>query len=462
MYSVIAIKEWRMMLRSHTLTTAMFSAALLLLIAFVGALKTYRTENDQRNAANRHFRHEWAHQHASDAHGAAHFGTYIFKPPTPLSQFDRGLNNFTGNNMRVEAHIRHTMAIPPLGPADVYLRFGELTPATVLQLFFPLLLIFLCYNSNAQEMNNGTIRLMIVQGISPRKLLMSKAILFSILAFTLVFITLFICLPLIFHLPVDTGHYILLACYACYCCIFVFISISISAIVGNPRKSLLLILSIWLCWNILLPRLAAAAGSTRYLLPDIQAMQTAINQELKSGINGDDPRDKRMHRLEQATLSKYRVKDITMLPVNFEAIRLQAEEDYAQQVYDKYAAAVDSIIRKQNAVTQYAAFADPFLAIRSISMAICGTDYEHHFAFDTAARNYRNDFIRKLNNAMLINQPIDSSFFAAMPAFKQQYPSTTSTVLRQWPFLLSLFFWLIISISLLKLSARYVPYAQLR
>ncbi|QJB32913.1 DUF3526 domain-containing protein [Chitinophaga oryzae] len=455
MFRTIAIKEWHMVLRNRTMAVTLLSALVLSGIAAAGSRLLYQQEQQQRETANRQFRQQWEQLRADDPHSAAHFGTYIFKPLTPLSRFDNGLESFTGNSLRIEAHVQHQMATPPLEPGDVYLRFGALTPATVLQLFFPLLLFFLCFNSYTQEKTSGTLRLMLIQGATPRHILRGKA------AVYLGIMVLLLLLSMLLYFPTmtTTGNLprigLLVITYSCYASIFVILGLWLSAVARHAGQSLLLLCSIWLCWHILLPRLAAATGEALYPLPSQPYLQEKIDQAIKTGIDGNDPRDARTARLEQSVLQQYKVSSPAQLPVNFDAIRLQADEDYMQRVYEKYAAMTDSQIRRQNSVQRYLAAADPYLAVRSISMALCGTDYEHQYHFYQAAGAYRNRFIRRLNQAMAYGGAHERQLYQHAETFQYTPPATAQVLRGLWLPALSLLLWLLISISLLNRAARH-------
>lgn len=462
MLTIIALKEWRMALRSRTLALTLFSLLLLLGIAFTGSSIQQSRLHRERTAANAHFRAQWEQLQAGDPHSAAHFGTYIFKPLSTLSSFDKGLNDITGYTMRVEAHIQHGMATPPLRPADAYLRFGDLTVAGVLQLFFPLFILFYCFNSYTQEQASGTLGLLLLQGAGKPAILAGKTLLQLAVINGILLTGLLIYLPALLLTNSSTAtnndllRIVLLAiCYACYSSLFVLLGMTVSARARNSRQALLVLTGIWLLWNVIAPRLTVAVGESLHPLPSQHALQEKIEKAIRMGINGNDPREERMEKLEQQVLKKYKVADISQLPVNFDAIRMQANEDYAQQVYDKYAAETDSLIRLQNNITRYAAFADPYLAMRSISMALCGTDYAHQWHFDAAARSYRNDFIRRLNKQLAYHSNASQLFYKTMPPFHYDAPDTLTALRSQGWQLLSLLLWLLGCVLLLNRSAGY-------
>lgn len=465
MLKLLVLKEWRMALRSRTLAATLFPLLLLLGIAFTGSSIEQSRLQQERDAANTHFRKQWEQLQAGDPHSAAHFGTYIFKPLSTLSSFDKGIDDITGYTMRVEAHIQHSMATPPLRPADAYLRFGGFTIGSVLQLFFPLFILFYCYNSYTQEQASGTLGLLLLQGANKPAVLRGKVVSHLLVINGILLSGLLLYLPPLLLTSGNTVSgtdllriLILTICYACYGSIFVLLGTTVSAWARNGRQSLLILAGVWLLWNVIAPRLTTAVGESLHPLPSQHALQEKIGKAIRMGINGDAPREERMEQLQQQVLQQYKVRDVNQLPVNFDAIRMQANEDYAQLVYDKYAAETDSIIRLQNNITRYAALADPYLAMRSISMALCGTDYTHQWHFDTSARRYRNDFIRRLNMQLAYKGKADQHFYQAMPGFNYTPPDTISVLSGQVWLLLSLLLWLAVIVLLLKRSASYEPF----
>lgn len=195
MYLLLTTKEWLGGLRTYALPAVLLSLLVLLGIAFAGTHSRSEQISRNRSAANAHFRQQWEQLKTSDPHSAAHFGTYLFKPVMLLSNFDSGLETVTGTSMRIEAHVQHTMAAPVLRPADIYTRFGSLTIASVLQLFFPLFIIFSCYNSYTQEKTNGTLRLLLIQGATQSVILKSKTKYYLIAVNIMLLASLLIYLP---------------------------------------------------------------------------------------------------------------------------------------------------------------------------------------------------------------------------------------------------------------------------
>ncbi|MCW3466700.1 DUF3526 domain-containing protein [Chitinophaga nivalis] len=470
MLKIIMLKEWRAAQRSGLLLTGTLLLLVMLGIAFAGSRREAVALQQQRLSADSLFRTQWEQMKVSNPHDAAHFGTYLFKPLTIWSSFDNGINKSGGHVMRVEAHVQHTPAAAPVSPADNYLRFGSLTMATVLLLFFPLFIIFYCHNSYTREREWGTLKLLFIQGANKRILLPGKSLTALFSCNGMLLLGLLVYLPLLFlYTPVQPAAgtairiFFLVVAYSMYASIFVLLSIRISAVVQRSGQALMWLLGIWLLGNVLLPRMIAGIGAIVYPLPSQYAFQAAVSKAEKFGINGDESREQRQQKLEQAWLTRYHVKTVAELPVNFDAIQLQDTEDYMQRIYEQQVAVVDSIIRLQNRLSVYASWIDPYLAVRNISMAVCGTDYAHHAHFFAAARAYRNDFIRRLNHELAwggsrTGDPewkADPAFFRKIPPFVWQPPAAGRVLQQQWMSFAALLGWLLLICSGLKRLSRY-------
>lgn len=466
MLLLLTTKEWLTGLRTYTLPAALLIMILLMGIAFARTHHQAAQTMRARQTANLHFRQQWEQLQTVDPHSAAHFGTYIFKPVSLLSSFDKGMEHFTGSSLRIEAHLQHSMATPALRVADTYLRFGALTPANVLLLFLPLLIIFACYNSYLQEKSTGTLKLLLIQGSTQTRIIRSK-VKYQLTAINGVLLgSILMYLPLLLMSDLYTTTLstymrllLLILIYSIYVSIFVLLAVAVSAFARNARQSLLLLTGLWLCWNIMVPRLGAGIAAEQYPLPSRHWLQEKIEKAIKTGIDGHTPREQRQQQVIDATLRQYHAESIEQLPVNLNAILMQASEDYTQMVYDTYAAKTDSIILAQNTFNTYLAFIDPYMAVHSISMDLCGTGYLQQQHFYKAASAYRNDFIRRLNHLLATTSQQEdayqvaatTAFYRTMPAFQYTPPELGFVLQHQWPMIAALLAWLIISICLLQI-----------
>ncbi|NSL87713.1 DUF3526 domain-containing protein [Chitinophaga sp. Mgbs1] len=467
MYKIIVAKDWQTMCRNRTWLAGCLLLLLMCGIAFTGTLQQDAQLQTQRLAADSLFRAQWDQLRAGNPHDAAHFGTWLYKPLSVLSSFDNGIHHVSGYTMRVEAHIQHMSAAAPVQPADNYLRFGAFTPAAVLQLFFPLVIIFCCYQLYVQEREAGTLKLLLIQGGARGVLVRAKAGLALLLSNGLLLACLLLLLPALFFWrggitpAISVQALLLTIAYMLYASVIALLCMAASVLQKRSNQALLLLLAGWLFAVVILPRMAAAAGDMLYPLPAQSVIQENISRAEKSGIHGDEPRAQRQQQLEARWLKQYQVKTTAELPVNFDAILMQAAEDYMQRIYEDQTRHIDSIIRLQHSITAYTVLLDPYLAIRELSMALCGADYMHHAHFFAAARRYRNDFIAALNHEMAYggsktgdySWKADATFFKQMPVFRYTPPGTGEILRQQYLAGISLLIWVTAGLLVLgKLS----------
>ena len=63
-------------------------------------------KNLQETAQNK-IRKQWENLSPMNPHGAAHYGSYAFKPLDILNSLDQGINDVTGNVLKLEGHVRN-------------------------------------------------------------------------------------------------------------------------------------------------------------------------------------------------------------------------------------------------------------------------------------------------------------------------------------------------------------------
>lgn len=452
MLRTVIVKELRMCLRMPTIYVVWLVLCILLWAALSTAQRSRTMFLHEQQQAAATFRHQWETLDVDNAHGAAHYGTYVFRQLSLLSSFDKGVTDFTGNVYRIEAHKQHGFLAPPVPVAGSYVRFGSLTVATVLQLFLPLFVIFLCFDIYTRERELGTLPLLQLQGAGNSLLLRGKAITailiagFLLITGWLVLVPLFIMQQDVQHVNTDRLTGLMLA-YFMYAAFFALLSIMVSFIAKRSGTALLILLTVWLMTGILLPRVISVVSAGNVELPSHFTVQKKMSDAEKFGLDGKSPRAARQQHFNDSLLKKYQVDSLPRLPVNAAALWMQATEDYNELIYETYMGAVDSLIQAQNSYEVYARWIDPFIALREISMALSGTDLTEVMHFQHAARIYRNDFIRQLNRKLAEGGKATPEFYRQMRPFVYTPPGVHSVYRRLMPAYIALAGWLCIPLA---------------
>lgn len=465
----IARNEWTGLLRSSRWRLLLIGLGALLMITGVVGHVEHQRDLEQRAEARREVRAQWDNMGPSNPHGAAHFGTYAFKPAGALAALDPGTNPVTGNALRLEGHVQNDLTWSTAGQLPQLARFGEPHPALVLQMLVPLLLIVLGFASVTAERRSGRLRLMAVQGMGMRSLLLGKA-----LALTLVgalFLVLIVALHLLLTGSLQEGFSMRLAgftlAHLLYYALIALLTVIVSGRVRRMETAFVVLLGLWLTWTVAAPHVASAWADARHPLPDRRSFNKAMRADREKGLDGHNPEDERKAELERKVLAEYGVDSLSQLPINFDGIVMQTDEEYGNAVWDKHFGALQQLMDERKRSVQGSALLSPFLALRGLSMSASGTDMPHHIHFQRAAETYRRDLIKRLNHEHTYggsrtddwSWKAEADFFRAIPDFTYQLPAWASVREGWWADARTLSIWtgLLLLLVVLFFPARPGP-----
>ncbi|MEM8526650.1 MAG: DUF3526 domain-containing protein [Bacteroidota bacterium] len=457
MLSRIAKKEIIQAFRDIRLQVAAGLIFTLMLVAVLLGKNAQQQVQNERAEAQAVMYDRWVNQGNKHPHSAAHYGQFAFKPKPVLSFLDVGLDNYTGVSVFLEAHKQNEILFSGAQDNNVLTRFGEMTAAMVFQLLIPLLIIFLAFNTFTKERTEGTLKMLAAQGVSMRQLFASKVT-------GIYLITMVLFLPVVFLSYLflnqssgsETGQIGLrflgiIGVYALYFLIFTFLAVGISAWSKNAGLALLTLLGIWIVAGVIMPKASTNLASKLYPAPSQFEFRKTIKTKVKSGIDGHNPSDVRLASLKKSTLKEYGVASIEELPVNWSGIAMQAGEEYTDQVYDQEFSKVEQVFQRQNRLSEWLGFFNPYLAIRNLSMGLSGTDFHHHIAFAKAAEDYRRYFVKEMNKDMEVNHKpgvayadykIGKEMWSSISPFSYQQPSFNEVLQHHWRSWSALLLWI--------------------
>ena len=462
-------KEFLTAVRDVRLQVSGAILIILMLTAVVVGKEGQKQLQAQRAEAQSEMYEVWLNQGEKHPHSAAHYGLFAFKPKPVLSFLDVGLDNYTGISVFLEAHKQNEVMFSAAQESNGMTRFGEMTAALILQLLLPLLIIFLTFNIFSKEREEGTLKLIHAQGLSLRQLFMGKVwgtflmVMFLYIPIVLLAYGLLDRQSAVVDGSVSTKFLLLTLGYAVYFLVFILLCVFISAFAKNSGLSLLSLLGIWILACIILPKASANLADKVYPTPSQFEFKKTIKDKVKNGIDGHNPKDTRLASLKQQVLDQYGVSTVKELPVNWGGIAMQAGEEYTDHVYDQEFSKIESIFYQQNRLSEWAGFINPFLAVRNLSMALAGTDFQHHVAFARAAESYRRAFVKKMNKDMEVNHKpgiaygdynVGREMWSSIAPFEYQLPSPSAILQTQWRGIAALLFW---CLGLLLVSYLYAP-----
>jgi len=403
----ILVKDGRELVRDGRALVALGLVVLLSLAALWLSAQRLQVSEAARVEAAARDRQTWLGQAAANPHSAAHFAFHAFKPQTALSLFDPGVSPYLGEAIWLEAHYQNPANFRPAEDATEARRFADLSPAWIVAVALPLVVIAVGFASLARERESGLWRQLAAGGVPAGSILRGKAAwLLGVAAGLAALVTLPTLLVATgLPAPADAATRWLLIAVAVllYAAAVAGVTLAASAASRTARGALLALLAFWMVSVVLAPRLAATAADAVAPVPPAAAFWAQVRQDLDRGLDGHDSKDARRRALEAATLERYGVERIEDLPVSFAGIALQASEEYGNRVFDRRFGELRARHEAQQRVMRLAGLLSPAIAFRNASAAFAGTDVAHHWHFAGAAEAHRRTAVKLLNDDMTAN-----------------------------------------------------------
>ncbi|CAM2070087.1 DUF3526 domain-containing protein [Sulfidibacter corallicola] len=459
--TTIVKREYREFWRRGLLRWLLLPVLALLVMATLVGFQRHHRYQAEMAAGTELSRQHWENQGEKNPHSAAHYGIYLFKPLNALSFFDFGVNPYTGSVFFLEAHYRSNAAFAAINDRSTLGRFGIFSPAFLLAFIAPLLIIFFGHASVSGERRRGTLDLVAATGSSPRHWLLGKWLATMSLIPPLVLTVLATAvIAAAIHGPIPSESWWRLAglalLYAVYLGVFANLSLIASALTKHSGASLMLLVAFWIGSGLALPRLAASTSEQLHPTPNQVQFEKLMSEEKKAGLPGDGDKQARTEKLKEETLASYGVDKLEDLPINFNALAMQADEEYSDRVFDKHYRELFTIHANQDRIHRLFSLLSPTLAVRLSSMALAGTSPEDHRHFSGQAEIYRREFVALLNHNMMVHSKTgdwgykaDGELWHAMPTFKSQPMDPRFQAARFGNHGAILAFWFLISTALL-------------
>ena len=446
----IARKEILEMIRDGRIRWASFIVFTMLLASLGTGLVHYTQLRRLRDAAQAATRQDWLAQTPKNPHAAAHYGIYAFKPAQPLSFADRGVDDYVGVASYLEAHKENDFEYRPAADATTLARFGNWTAAGTLQLLVPLLIVLLAFPLVVGERETATLRQLVSVGVRPIDVMRGKALATITCLATLVLPAAVLGAAALALTgggdDVAARLATLALVYVAYFAIMAGIALIVSARARSSRAALLLLLGFWAGNSLIAPR--ALSDVSRWLEPTPSAL--AFNRQLETQLARESEGANEM--LTARVMRQFRVTSADGLPFNIAGITLQAGETRGNLVFDAGYGALHDAFSAQSRWQRLGAALAPLTAVRFLSMALSGTDYDEHWDFAQSAERYRRTLIRRMNMAVAFSPrdqrnapPVgDAKLWASVAPFAYDAPTVVSILEREQTSLIILLAWVLL------------------
>jgi ABC-2 type transport system permease protein len=462
----IAREEWRLLWRDRV---AMIGLALLLILTAIAAFTAW----EQRSAANQdrmryqsQANQEFEAQPDRHPHRMVHYGTFAFRPIHPLAAFDAGIDPYTGHTLYLEGHRQNSANFADVRQSSLMLRFGQLTPAFVLQVLAPLLLIFVGHSAVVREREAGTLRLLLAQGLQPRQLVAGKLLaLFGVCAWMIFPAALALgWIATATTAPISLVLVMLLA-YGIWLVLWAMAVVGVSAFAVRSRDALITLLAVWALTVVLMPRLASEMVASASPLPTRIETDMAVGRDLAAMGDSHNPDDPHFSEFRKKVLAQYGVTRVEDLPVNYKGLLGMEGERLTSNLFNRYAERSFALQEAQLRRVDVFSLTSPVLALRRISMIAAGTDLHAYRRFLEQAERHRYELVQQLNRmqAEKLNFATDKGSLSGRIANENWQniaefrfePETASVALqRTGPMAAVLLAWLAALVALILMSTR--------
>jgi len=461
-------KKVLFLLAQQVVKAAFGNKAVLLLSALVGGLlvyatitgvATYRQQTESRLKFQKEVREHWEAMPDKHPHRMAHYGYIAFRAKHPLSIFDFGAESYTGNAIFLEAHKQNSVNFSEASFSTGLLRFGEISMATVLQVMVSLVIFFIGFGTVATDRENGTLKLLLGQGASWKEIifgrslgLMTVAMCFLVPAFLLLAGGLAVSPAGISSDEVMRFFYLLLT-YILYFTIISVTAVVVSALAKKAKVALVALIGIWLLFAIILPRTTQAIGTYLHPSPSRIAFETAVEKDILKLGDSHDPNDPYFKAMKDSVLKANNVSSVEQLSFNYSGFQMSEGERMSSEVYNRHQEKLLRTYQEQNNVSRLSAFINPFAAVKNLSMALSGTDFQTYVRFQEQTENYRYKLAQHMNELQIklvsnkklapTDKPfsISSDYWKAFPDFQYQGLNGSQAVRGEVLSVIALLFW---------------------
>jgi ABC-2 type transport system permease protein len=394
----IAGAQLRLFLRARLAVVALVLLAMLSAIAAItGAAQASRMAAD-RAAAQAAANTDFANQPDRHPHRMVHYGTYALRPLGPLAAFDPGVDAFAGSLIYLEGHRQNATTLGAARESSGLIRFGQLTPAFVLRVLVPLLLVFVGFAMIVGERQAGLITLQRTHGASAGALIAGKALALAAVAGVAALPALAALGWAAAQAPQEAGVAALMALASLlWLGLWVLGITLVSAQARSAQSALLALVLAWAVLVVLVPRAAAGVAALAHPMPTKAETDLVIHEELRALGDSHNPDDPHFAAFKAGLLKRYRVTSVEDLPFNYRGALSAEGERLTSQLFARHAAEAADTQLRQHRLLGMVGVLSPAIGFAQASMAGAATDLASHLDFLDAAEAHRYRLIQSLN-----------------------------------------------------------------
>lgn len=398
---LVAKDEWRYWFRSKLAISVLIIGVILTFSSVVvTAFKMHELSLD-RQAMQDSSEETFMQQPDKHPHRMVHYGHYAFRTPSPLSMLDPGVDSHTGNSIFLEGHRQNSAMFAEQKQGTGLTKLGNLSPAFVVQVLAPLLLILIGYSAVSRERESQTLSFLLAQGTSIFTLLMGKGL-------ALLSVVVLIVFPLslsgafaIFQGESPLVVVSFLLAYTLYLSVWALLVLLVSTALSKNSASFTALTFVWILLCIVMPRIASSTAAVS--VPAAGKLETdfAVIAELRKLGDGHNTNDPAFAKLKQSLFEQYNVDSVEALPINFRGLVASTSEAELTEVLTQFSEQRMQQELQQTQIARNFGWLSPKVAIQALSMITAGTSIETHHRFIRETEELRFSFVQSLNKVQM-------------------------------------------------------------
>jgi ABC-2 type transport system permease protein len=382
------------------------------------------------------------------------------------------MDSFVGNTVFLEAHRQNTVNFSKASLSTGLLRFGEISAAMILQILLPLLLLFWGFNLIAQERENGTLKIILSQGVSWQELIWGKTMGLFSLSFYMLIPSILISLIFLIFNDLSFENFIRFAGISLVYSIYLFIisgtAVWVSAKSQKSKTALVKLIGFWLLMILVLPKLAQVISQSVHPSPSKIEFDTAVEAEIVKQGDSHNPNDPHYKAIKDSLLNAYGVDSTHKLPFNYSGYIMREGERLSAETFNKFQSALEEDYRKQQNLVKVSALISPFMAVKNLSMALSSTDFATYNDFQKQAESYRYNLAQTMNelqikyisnkakNSADKKAIISKKHWEELPHFDYQFLGLGNSIKQEIISIISIVFWLMAFVLLVKYQSKHL------
>lgn len=393
----VAKDEWRYWFRSKLAISVLVIGVILTFSSvLVTAFKMHELSHN-RQAMQNTSEQTFMDQPDKHPHRMVHYGHYAFRTPSPLSMLDPGVDAHTGNSIFLEGHRQNSAMFAEQKQGTGLTTLGNLSPAFIVQVLAPLLLILIGYSAVSRERESQTLSFMVAQGTSIYTLILGKGLALLSVVFLIVFP---LSLSGVFAIFQGESPWVVMSflfAYTLYLSVWALLVLLFSTALSKNSESFTALTFVWILLCIAMPRIASTTAAVS--VPAAGKLETdfAVIAELRKLGDGHNANDPAFAQLKQSLLQQYNVDSVEALPINFRGLVASNSEAELTEVLNQFSEQRMQQELQQSQISRYFGWLSPKVAIQALSMISAGTSIETHHRFIRETEELRFRFVQSLN-----------------------------------------------------------------